>query len=126
MQEDRDPCILAHHARGQRRCVQFSGSVLFFVGPEQPLANVAAKATEFATGIGGAVVPNVDLGGAAIEAEMLDSATGQRVAAFLDTRKGRRFGGTLAAARTWGHAEAAFGVWAKELRERLDALSNDD
>lgn len=91
-----------------------------------PVANLAGKAAGIAAGVGGFVVPAIDLGGAAIEAEMLDAETGLRVAAFRDARRGKRFGGVKDASRRWGHAEAAFGVWANELRTRLDALQQGD
>ena len=96
------------------------------VDPSRPAVNVGGKIAGIASGVGGFVVPVIDLGGAAIEAEMIDAETGERVAAYLDTRRGKRFGGTLDAARRWGHAEEAFDVWAKELRSRLDALHGVD
>jgi hypothetical protein len=95
------------------------------VNPSRPAANVAGKVAGIASGVGGFVVPTIDLGGAAIEAEMIDATTGERVAAYRDARRGKRFGGTLDAARRWGHAEDAFDVWAAELRDRLDALRGE-
>ncbi len=95
------------------------------VDPSRPAVNVAGKAAGAAAGVGGFVVPGIDLGGASIEAEMIDSDTGVRVAAYLDARRGRRFGGTVDAARKWGHAEEAFGIWASELRGRLDRLRRE-
>ncbi len=95
------------------------------VNPSRPAVNLGGKAAGIALGVGGFVVPTIDLGGAAIEVEMVDAITGQRVAAFRDARKGKRFGGTLVAARKWGHAEEAFDVWARELRARLDQLHNN-
>ena len=92
------------------------------VDPSRPAANIGAKAAGIASGVSGFMVPAVDLGGASIEVEMLDSETGVRVAALRDARKGRRFVGTIASAQKWGHAEAAFKEWAKELRDHLDGL----
>jgi len=86
----------------------------------RPAANVGAKVAGAATMGSALLVPAIDIGGAAIEAEMIDSATGERVVAFADAKKGRRFMGTVAAAQRWGHAHAAFKAWAKQLRERVD------
>lgn len=92
------------------------------VDPSSGAANVAAKATGAAVGPGAFLVPTIDLGRAAIEVEMRDAISGERVLAFLDSRRGRRFGGTVAGARRWGHANAAFGSWAEEFRRRLDEV----
>ncbi len=95
------------------------------VDASRPAANVSGKLLGIASGVGGFVVPVIDLGGAAIEAEMVDATTGERVVAYRDARRGRRFGGTLDAARRWGHAREAFDVWAAEFRARLDSLREE-
>lgn len=87
----------------------------------RPSANVAAKAAGALTLGGAFFVPAVDIGRAAIEVEMRDAMTGERVVAFLDARKGRRFGGTIASVKKWAHAKDAFKVWAKRFRSQLDA-----
>jgi hypothetical protein len=87
----------------------------------RPVANVAAKVAGSAAIGAGFLIPAVDIGRASIEAEMIDTETGGRVAAFADAKKGKRFMGTMAATQKWGHAKAAFKSWAKQFRERLDA-----
>lgn len=91
------------------------------VGSARPVANVGAKIVSAVTLGAGFFVPVLDVGRAAIEVEMRDAATGERMIAFLDARQGRRYGGTLAAASDWGRTRAAFREWAAELRRRLDA-----
>jgi hypothetical protein len=61
----------------------------------------------------------LDAGGAAIEAEMLDSMTGRRLAAFADNQTVRRFG-SLNALSTWNDAKDAFDDWAARFRAWLD------
>lgn len=61
----------------------------------------------------------VDMGGASMEAEFVDSVTGERLAAVVD----RKTGSPLALVEnftTWDHARAAFDEWAQELRKALD------
>ena len=64
-------------------------------------------------------VPPVDVGGAAIEGEFLDSLSGTRLLAFVDTRSEARPGsvGTYA---TWQAARKAFDLWALRFRGWLD------
>jgi uncharacterized protein DUF3313 len=59
------------------------------------------------------------VGEATIEAEFLDGATGERLAAAVDRKVGRKiqFGSGFA---KWGHVKSAFDFWAKRLRQRLD------
>ncbi len=90
------------------------------VDPASPAANVAPKVAAVATVGMGFLVPSVDVGRASIECEMLDAHTGQRIVAFADAKKGKRFLGTFTAAQKWGHAHAAFKNWAKQFRQRLD------
>ena len=60
------------------------------------------------------------VGKAAIEAELLDSMTSERLAAVVDERAGgvtlRGLGGV------WKDVDSAFTNWAKRLRERLEEL----
>lgn len=65
-----------------------------------------------------AFVP-VDMGGAAIEVEYLDSSTGERLAAGVDQKLGMPIDGMTGFTRL-GHAKAAFRDWAKELRVALE------
>lgn len=64
-------------------------------------------------------VAAVDVGGAAIEVEFLDSVTGQRLAAGVDQKLGKRVDG-MASLMRLGQAREAFRDWARELRVALD------
>jgi Protein of unknown function (DUF3313) len=61
----------------------------------------------------------VDVGGAAIEVEFLDSVTGERLAAGVDQKLGSPVGGVSGLTRL-GAARAAFRDWALELRAALE------
>lgn len=62
------------------------------------------------------------LGGASIEAEILDSLTGEQVAATVEAKKGFRI--PLAGVRDWSSAKQAMDKWGNEFRKRLiDARS---
>jgi hypothetical protein len=79
------------------------------VAPANPALNVVTTAVAFAP---------LDLGGAAIEAEFLDSMTGQRLAAMTERKKGsvtNLKGGFT----ELGHARSALKEWAVELKLAL-------
>lgn len=59
------------------------------------------------------------LGGASLEAELVDSLTGERMLAFQDARKGRKFRKGFA---KWGSAEEALAFWAGIMAENLNQL----
>ena len=59
------------------------------------------------------------LGGASLEAELVDSMTGERILAFVDARKGRKFKKGFA---KWGHTEEAMEFWADAIVVHLDNL----
>lgn len=80
------------------------------VVPSNATLNVATSLVAF--------VP-VDMGGAAIEVEFLDSVTGERLAAGVDQKLGTPFDGVSGFTRL-GHARGAFREWAKELRVALE------
>jgi hypothetical protein len=61
----------------------------------------------------------VDVGGAAIEVEFLDSVTGERVAAGVDQKLGSPLDGLSGLTRL-GAARAAFRDWAEDLRAALE------
>jgi hypothetical protein len=65
-------------------------------------------------------VPRLSVGKVEIEGEMLDSVSGERIAAFVTGKGGRRWFSGLNAYKKWGDIEAAFRSWAKNFRERLD------
>jgi hypothetical protein len=79
------------------------------VVPASPALNVVTTAVAF--------VP-LDLGGAAIEAEFLDSVTNKRMAAMIDRKRGSSLdlkGGFS----ELGHARAALKEWAVDLKKAL-------
>lgn len=82
------------------------------VTPTNPLVNIATTA---------AVLLPLYMGGAAMEAELLDSVTNERLAAIVDRRKGSPLD-IVGGFTKWGHARAAFKKWAKDLREALDEV----
>jgi hypothetical protein len=51
---------------------------------------------------------------------MLDSTSGERQAAFVTGKGGRRWFSGFNAFKKWGDIEAALRSWAKNFRERLD------
>jgi hypothetical protein len=61
----------------------------------------------------------VGLGGAAMEAEAVDSRTGERVLAVIDSRTGSRLGIT-AGFQTYGHAKEVMQFWVERFVKRLD------
>lgn len=58
------------------------------------------------------------LGGAAMEAEMIDSQTGEQIGAVIDSKKGKRL--SFAGVTKWGDAKAVMDGWARRFRKRLD------
>jgi hypothetical protein len=61
----------------------------------------------------------IDVGGAAIEVEFVDSLTGERVAAGVDRKVGKRINGITGLTR-FGQADEAFHAWARDFRRALD------
>lgn len=77
--------------------------------PACPLINIVAIAAIF--------IP-IDMGGAAIEAEFLDSVTGERVAAVVD----KKLGNPLffwRSVTTWGYTKGTFKSWARDLKTAI-------
>jgi hypothetical protein len=68
----------------------------------------------------GLAVPRLSVGKVSIEGEMLDSASGERQAAFVTGKGGRRWFSGLSGFKKWSDIEAAFRAWAKNFRERSD------
>lgn len=58
------------------------------------------------------------LGGASLEAELLDSQTGEQIGALVESQLGERL--SLDGYSEWGDAKAIMDRWAKRFRERLD------
>lgn len=77
--------------------------------PASPAVNLITTA-----GIG---LP-LDMGGAAMEAEFLDSMTSEPLGAVIDRKEGDI--NVLKGFTTWGYAKGAFRDWAELLRESLE------
>lgn len=60
----------------------------------------------------------VGLGQASVEAELVDSQTGQQIAAVIDSETGSRF--SFSGLSKWGDVEAVMKDWAKRLWLRVD------
>jgi len=60
----------------------------------------------------------VGVGGAAMEAEFVDSQTGKQIAAVVESQKGSRV--PFSNLGEWGTAKGVMDGWAKRLKERLD------
>ena len=58
------------------------------------------------------------LGGASIEAELIDSQTGEQLGAIVESQLGNRL--SLEGYSTWGDAKAIMDRWAQQFREHLD------
>jgi hypothetical protein len=80
----------------------------------------AVAATHAAAPGAGLLVPRLSVGKVAIEGEIDDSVSGERIVAFMTSKNGRRYFSGLKAYQKWGDIEAAFRAWAKGFRERLD------
>ena len=73
------------------------------------------------------------MGEATIEFEALDGGTGDQVAAYIETRIGKKYYWTKGistgisqytkAYSTWAYTKEAMDYWVKLLRERLDSIS---
>jgi len=61
----------------------------------------------------------IGLGGAAMEAEAVDAASGERVAAVVDAQSGGRLN-PVAGLKTYGHAEQVMDGWIERFIKRLD------
>jgi hypothetical protein len=58
------------------------------------------------------------LGGASLEAELVDSQTSEQIAAIMESQLGSRL--SLEGYSEWGDAKAIMDGWAKRFRKRLD------
>jgi len=64
------------------------------------------------------------VGGASLEAELVDSMTGERMLSFVDGRKGRRLNYTKGLTK-WGHTQEVLGIWADAMVMNLDQLREE-
>ncbi len=92
------------------------------VKPSKPVANTVSTILPVGWVVSGATKvasdDNMGTGEAASEMEVLDSVTGERLAAAID----RRQGGKSAFRGKWDDTKDAFDYWAKRFRQRLDEL----
>ena len=94
------------------------------VEPTASKKNVAVKAGAMAASTAVApgaalLVPRFSVGRASIEGELLDSASGERVAAFVTSRAGQKWFSGLKGYKQWGDVDAAFRTWAKNFANRV-------
>ncbi len=61
------------------------------------------------------------VGGASMEIDLLDSQSGERIAAAIDTKMAEEYE-VVKGLKKWGHAENTFNFWAKRLRWWLDEV----
>lgn len=80
------------------------------VVPVQPVVNLVSELSLFVA---------VDIGGAAIEVEFLDSTSGERLAAGVDQKFGRSID-CIGGLTRLGHARRAFDAWARDLHVALE------
>ena len=67
----------------------------------------------------GTKLSGAGLGGAGMEAELVDSVTGETIGSVIDFQMGSRL--SLTAGLTWfGHAQAVMENWAEDLRKFID------
>jgi len=64
------------------------------------------------------------IGGASLEAELVDSLNGERMLAFVDARKGRKLNYTKGLTK-WGHTKEVLGMWADHIVKNLDDLKEE-
>ncbi|MCL5270822.1 MAG: DUF3313 domain-containing protein [bacterium] len=69
-----------------------------------------------------AVGRGTGIGEASVEFEALDTATGERLGAFVDKRVGRKYTGRFDKFNRWRAVQDAFDYWAQQLGNRLDRL----
>jgi len=90
-------------------------------GKKNAALKAGATAASVAVAPGASLaVPRLSVGRVEIEGEMLDSVSGERVAAFVTGKGGRRWFSGLNAYKKWGDIERAFRSWTKDFRKRLD------
>lgn len=86
------------------------------VKPTDVVANIISKTLIY--------LP-VDMGEAAMEGELRDSASGEMVAAMVDRRIGSVFSSSLGYTK-WGHVKDAFEDWAEQLNSVITSQTIED
>jgi hypothetical protein len=141
-----DPAVVYYHPEAARRDIRpdelkmltdaFRDIVVEEVGGEYPVVGqpgpdvlrIRAALTDLiptdglvnVATIAAAGVP-IDMGGAAMEAEFLDSVSAQRLAAVVDKKVGTPLK-TFDGLTKWEHARGAFRAWARELKDALNEV----
>ena len=100
-------------------------SAITHVDPSGKGKNIIVKAGAVAASVPGMVVPRVDLGQAAVEVDMIDSQTQERVLAGVASKGGRRFFSFIRGMKKWGDVQAAFRSWAKEFRREFEKIHQE-
>jgi len=81
-----------------------------------PVGLAASHLKKVATGT------HIGMGGAAFEAELLDSQTNEVFAAMSDPQTGKKHR-VVKSFTTWGQTKEIFNDWAKDLHRRLDEVT---
>ena len=63
-------------------------------------------------------ISGMGIGGASMEAEVLDSRTGEQIGAVIQNQKGKRI--SMSGLKKWGDAKAVMDDWVERFRQRLD------
>lgn len=109
------------------------------IEPNKPAASVVTLAVPFlwladaGTGVAeGNTGSTAFVGQASIEAEALDSRSSEQVAAYVETRIPKKYNWThgvmtgvtdyVSAYSTWSYTKQSMDVWAKLIRDRMDAI----
>jgi hypothetical protein len=86
-----------------------------FVGPGRPVSTLSKVVTG----------RHLFVGEAAIEVELLDAQTDERLFAYIDRHIGNKINPVQGVTK-WGHIKAAFNDWAQKLRKRLDEAHDQE
>ncbi len=104
------------------KAVEGSYQIVYQPGPGVARVRVALtdlKKSNVAMNIyPGTKIMGSGLGGASLEAEIVDSQTGEQVGALVESQLGSRL--SLDGLSAWGDAKSVMDGWAKRFRERLD------
>ena len=112
------------------------------IKPNKPIASVATLVVPFlwvadaGTGVASDHPGSTAfVGQASIEAEALDSVSGEQIAAYVETEIPKKYNwvsgvekgvtGYLDSYSSWAYTKKAMDIWAKYIRERMDAMHGD-
>jgi hypothetical protein len=119
-QQDISELTAYMQARVSEAVSKSKNSVVYRSGPRVARIRIAItdiNRSTMTSHFPGARVSGSGLGGATIEAEILDSTTGDQIAATVEAQKGFRI--PLAGVRDWSSAKQAMDTWGNEFRKRL-------